>query len=349
MKIGIETDEHLCGKNLKACDAQLNAANEFFLSQGVELVVRCGDFHHRPSVGDSISSTGAVAEVGVNRTLQLTQEGVEVDFLLGNHDYASGQSHSLHIYAGIPKVRIYDAIAAGLHHSDEFWFAYLPWIWGNFDKYEFLEKPRDGMPNLFFAHLETSGAAMAPGQPCAPNAEHWQVTPGFLRSLPFDHYYLGHFHKRQEIVKGKGGYVGALLQQNFGEAGNPTGVEIYDTEKRVSTFHPINAAPKYVTYSITDRTEYQSISSELAGTTDKIRLRLECSTDEIPVRELTAAGVVVDEVYEATERLSRADIPQGALSDPAKLIEIWCAAQSPAIETQRVQKLQEVFSRHVSQ
>jgi len=75
---------------------------------------------------------------------------------------------------------------------------------------------------ILIAHCEMEGVEVNQGFHLTGG--HFQLTRTQLESIGVDKIALGHIHKRQ------GYYVGALLQQDFSEEGNPQGFEVVDIE-----------------------------------------------------------------------------------------------------------------------
>ena len=78
MKIANVADIHARGKDLEACRSQLAAMVAECVKRGVDLVTLAGDIFDKSNIGDTRSSTGAIAAVVIGAVAELTKHGIEV-------------------------------------------------------------------------------------------------------------------------------------------------------------------------------------------------------------------------------------------------------------------------------
>jgi DNA repair exonuclease SbcCD nuclease subunit len=141
----------------------------------------------------------------VEMVLTLTQEAIEVDIVVGNHDQWNRDGrHVLEAFGMWPQVHVHT------HRGTRGPFAFLPWYFGNESVEEALAT-LDGA-EILFAHLGVTGAWMN-------NLK--QDTNGFpidkLRGR-FKHVFLNHYHKPHEVEPGIHN-VGSPYQVDYSEAG----------------------------------------------------------------------------------------------------------------------------------
>lgn len=88
----------------------------------------------------------------------------------------------------------------------------------------FLKQYPEGMKKILLAHLPISGAKVGSG--FHPREE---ATLEDIQAEEWDLVLLGHYHRRQRLADNVW-YVGAPIQQDFGDEGNPDGFMVLDTE-----------------------------------------------------------------------------------------------------------------------
>jgi DNA repair exonuclease SbcCD nuclease subunit len=352
MKIANTADIHLRGKDLAACDAQLGALVYECIQRRVSLLTVAGDVFDRPGIGDNHASTGAIAEVAIRHIKRLTDAGVNVLVIPGNHDQGgAGSAPATNVLLGIPGV--YVVHEPGLTGSvcRDLVIVHIPWSWGAENAEQVIAKhvayavkSANGRKVVLLAHIQVVGARLSGSFCCDPAPGQWQVSRGFLESLPVDRFVLGDFHARQDLTGGRGGYVGALRQLTFGEEANPAGFEIFDTETGAAEWVELDAAPRYHSEMIAvcdDGRDHQFTTEGLNG--DNWRVRFDGNPDPVEVRRLEAAGVRVEIVVESQERIRRAEVPEGIADDNHALIGLWAASQNPPVDGDRLARMHRVL------
>ena len=337
MKIAICADIHARGKDLPALDAQLKAMTREVQKRGVSVLCIAGDVFDRASIGDSHASTGAIVKPMMDFVLELNGDGIDPIIIPGNHDY-SGPScrDALHVF---------DASSVLVPRGEDWndWRKWsdrmgltlitVPWMYEEnaeawiTDRIRRAKEAFVNMPSILVGHIRVTGGRMN-GNQTYDGTTGWTVSRAFLESLPVDHIALGDFHGRQELVPGKGGYVGALRQCNFGEEGNPAGFEIWDSETGVTEWVELDAAPKHRTVCCQPS---NIVPPERRGN-ELLRVRYEGGIPAASeIKAFEDLGAVVEVMVPAQERLTRAaEDVSGALSDPHRLYDIWGDAQTPA-------------------
>jgi len=347
MLVANTADWHIGGKDLEAAEAQLNALVEACDARMVHVLTIAGDVFERPNVGDNHGSTGAVAGVAVRAVKRLTDVGIEVIIVHGQHDQSGpGSAPATRVFQGMPLVRI--SQRARIVLVGDLSIACLPWCWEGGDPVAIIRDARIAIrPTMLLAHIQVIGGLMSKTFTCEAKPGQWQIKRGELAALPFDRYALGDFHKRHDLFNGRGGYVGALRQLNFGEAGNPAGFEIWNTETGEVEWIELDAAPRYRTVEIDSADAGGLLASESTTPGDNERLRVRLTGGQPvaaeDVRRLAAAGVSVEHVVERVERVQRAEVPAGIMNDPRGLMELWAANQVPPVEGERLARMLRVY------
>jgi DNA repair exonuclease SbcCD nuclease subunit len=336
MRTALTGDIHVCGKRLADCNAQLAAMVDQCAARKVEALYIGGDLFDRSSVGDNTASTGAVAAVPIRHIRALTEAGIRVVMIPGNHDMPGvGSADALHVFdgmAGVEVIRENTARADGV---------FIPWSWDPTRPIEetFPPMPADA-PAVLLGHLELVGAKMTGATCCEKKPGKWQVAREFLKALPIKHFALFHFHARQEVSTGRGGYIGALMQQGFGEEGNPAGFEIYDTDTGAVEWVELDAAPRYRTV------KSESANVKITPNANE-HLRVIFTGDTAPspeaIRRMESDGIRVEQVVAQEERVRRAEVPAGIADNPHGLIDLWTGTQNPVFERPRVDRMRRTF------
>jgi hypothetical protein len=351
MLIANTADWHLRGKDLDACNEQLATLVMECVNREVDLLCIAGDVFERSTIGDNHASTGAIAAVAIHAVKELTKHGISVIMLVGNHDQSgAGSADALHIFDRMENVMIIrnpQFVDVG-----PLTFYALPWSWyGNnaedYLKGQLLDAPTPRI-SLFLAHIQVIGSRMSGSFTCDPKPGAWQVSRAFLENLPVDHFALGDFHARQELVAGKGGYVGALRQCNFGEGGNvrltgmpydgnPAGFEIWDSERNTTEWVELGAAPKHITLKA-DGVDTKPLVESSGKWLTRIQYE-DMTPDPAEIARLESLGVVIEQILDRPERIARAAVPEGAINNPHALIDLWAGVQNPPIEQERLAEL----------
>lgn len=348
MKIALTADWHFRGKDLDAAALQLRGLIAACREHGVRDVCVAGDIFDAANIHDSNATTGRI----VSAILPLiAQSDLNWMMIPGNHDVRGvGQSDALEVFGALDNVMVvrrhgWAEIGNGVH-------AYcMPWDWSGASADDLLATmpgcPEQPAKTLLLAHVQVVGAKLNRFRTMEAGGT-WCVSRETLDRAGFDRICLGDFHARQELVAGRGGYVGALRQLSFGEEGNPSGFEIWDTEKNAVQYVPLPGAPEYFTREISDVGDLDAfLHSRKTGANYKVRFTDCFAPDRARIADIEAAGIIVEQVVEATERTSRAEaIPEGIIDDPIALLRLWASAQSPPVEGGDLQALIDLHNEH---
>lgn len=359
MRIATIADIHLEGKSLPDCETQFKALFRECKARGVETLLMAGDLFHKPNVGDNSASTGAVASVAVHGFLPFVEAHIPIYMILGNHDFAGvGSADALHLFDGMPGVSILRE--PGVFFLKDCNVHCLPWSWGktqhntgsSIEDLEYIctREESGSEPDILLAHVEIIGSSMG-STICKEKRGSYQLSIGDImaakvlsRTNPqsygtsdlFCHFALGHFHSRQDLTEGRGGYVGAFRQRNFGEEGNPAGFEIYDTETRETEWIALHAAPRYKTFVLNAGDPMPEISLD-----DNMKYRVQIHgyiEDRSEVKKLEAMGdmVTVENILPRPERTQRADVKPDIMEDPHELFRLWASNHIPPLSEEQI-------------
>jgi len=343
MIIATVADLHLRGKDLELTRQQLHEVAHQAQCRGVDLVNLAGDIFDRPDIGDKYASTGAIAEVANEFVAALVDSGMKAMMIAGQHDVAGvGSKDALHIFDN----RLVDDVGVVRGPRVIGNICYLPWEWSGKDAQKVLTKclEASGECDLLVAHVQVVGAKMGAGFCAKSKPGNWEVSRDFLASLPVRHFALGDFHARQEVVEGKGGYVGALRQLNFGEEGNPAGFEVWNSETDETEWVEIGIAPRYRTVEV--------LPGELPPKpAEGERLKIQYiggTLDHAEARTMEMLGAEVEHIVEREERIARAEVPAGIIDDAHGLIRLWAEQQTPAVEGERLEEMLRLYDSTVA-
>lgn len=347
MKIASTADWHIGLRDLAMEARQLSALASEIAARGVDLMLHAGDVYHRPNVAYGGASVGDVQSVVFEAMRDIALAAVQWPIIVaGNHDYdpehAPPQMLTVDEDTREARVIVRDGLAV----------IALPWAWNPARSAEAeiesllpLLPPRGaGVARALLGHVQVPGARYNAGAARTHGAcGAWELSRAFLESLDVDRVILGDFHARQPDLAGpgRGGYVGALMQGNHGEAGNPAGFEIWDTETGAVEWVELSEADRYETVEVRPgepipmarpgwRTRAQCV-----GWTPS---RAECHAPE-------ASGVRVQYAVEELERAARGgEIDAGAVAaDPHAIIRLW--AEHNGIDAERAAALIEAHDR----
>ena len=351
MKLAIIADCHANGRNLAAYSAQMEALAVECNRRGIGTILDAGDHFDRPSVGDNHASTGAVARAVLAAIDRLTERMVEYIAIPGNHDFSGvGSADALHVIESIRDVGIRHGSASEFDREhDRLSIMYLPWSYSGDDpeaELRFMMRSTDKW-DILLAHCEVGGGKMNNSKACDPRPGHWQLSRAFLEEITASgqvrHVALGHFHARQDLTTGHGGYVGALFQHSHGEEGNPAGLEVWDSVTGETEWVELDAAPKYRTIRVPiGEVPFYHLMTNLTDPRWITRVICEGEVDPVSVRQLEAAGVTVQQIVEPVERVRRAEIPAGILSDHRALMDLWGRSQKPPVDDGRLARMARV-------
>ena len=341
--IAMTADWHADGKTLEILRRQLAAMVSECNTRGVDLLCVAGDVFESSSIEDRHGSTGYIAR-GVIEELQKLQ--CRVLMIPGNHDAAgAGSADALHIFTERLTVGGCTVIHAPqwvICEDLDLDVLCVPWDWSGApfpDPWRQDDAPfRSDNKTLLLAHVQIGGAVMNGGHTCPDEPSKFQISRADLEALPFDRFALGDFHKRQDLTDGRGGYIGALRQCNFGEEGNPAGFEIWDTEAGDFEWIELDEAPRHKTWIMAPGDAPPPECPP--GWKYKVKLTGE-QPDYVLVRDLERDGCVVEINLDMVQRLTRASVPPNVINDPRALMALW--TESNDIGDERLARMLDVW------
>lgn len=243
MKILFFTDAHVghyrefdkAGSRLNRCLDAVQYVLHWALDNGIDAIVEGGDLIDRKNMVDF------TAYNKLYRMLEdywnLTGDWLPpIHCLVGNHNMATYDGVETNLTPLAQFVRIHSE--PRVVDFDECAIAFMPfrrrieqWMedWHN------LSKQVQGLnkPVVCMAHQEVKGAVTGTHRYIAQGGIEPAVLPG-----PFDYVVFGHYHKYQQVAN-RSWYLGALLQQDFGEEGNPQLFWVFDTEAMTWESHTV--------------------------------------------------------------------------------------------------------------
>lgn len=334
MKIGIIADLHARHKDFKDSQKELETAFRIGTERGVTVWLFAGDiFDVQNIIPDSRKTQVTVGDVVDSVKVPiLSLKGLPVYIITGNHDKDNDSSgDALTVLDGIEGVTVirtpqWITLPSSWDPDYEVQIFCLPWLWEGNPQRSIMENSRPNTGKLtrtgLLAHFQVKGAKLDNGY------EHqdgvYCISQDFLREeTTFDRFLLGDFHGRQEIDKGRGGYVGAPRQLGFGQAGHETGFEIWDTQANTAEFIELNHC---VRHEILEWRRGEAKPTPTVGMKSKVRaIEWEPSPSESEFAEGVDFTYQVRSVREAS-RLSGSEILKHA-NDPEAMLKIWAKAK----------------------
>jgi len=335
--IANSADWHARGKDLDALDRQLGALVNQTALAGCELHCVAGDIFDEPNIADSRASTGAIVEIVTKHVANAPFRWL---FIPGNHDVSgAGSVDALTCLDQFKNVTVMREAGVYSDHPARHIFSNivcLPWDWSGkttpAQAIRSIERHHaNGKPDILLAHVQRIGSRMSGRKVCEGGS--WAISDAELDAFKFDHLALGDFHHRHN------GYVGALRQLNHGEEGNPAGFELWYPDTNETKWIELNEAPRYRTVK-----SFSKDDIWVQGENEILRVQTigwVPSQSEVIAAEQAAPpnSFRVEPILEREERIQRAEVPQGAASDPAALINLWASTQTPPIEPMRIQRM----------
>ncbi len=242
MKISICADLHLNNNSYgKIIDDNLPIkisdnikSFKFFVDKSIENkvdeVVIAGDVYENHAPNNKVRNI-------FNCLVQeLLSKDIRVSILVGNHDSCMEHNAIDPLFGWNDKLRVVNDVKSEI--KDDINFLYLPHTKDIENKKTTFKNSlstikglaTEGGRNILFGHFAVSG--------CSNNDFHKHFnnqdpSAQDLDSLGFEAIFLGHFHKRNQIIDNKNiYYVGSLERQSFSEKDQEKGFCIYDTDTK---------------------------------------------------------------------------------------------------------------------
>ncbi len=230
MKIAVITDTHFGARN----DAEIFSEYFYRFIDGVFLpYLETHDIKTVLHLGDLVDRRKYINFKTLQRLRTrfmkaLQDRGIEVHFVLGNHDVFFKNTSELNsvteLFAGLDNLTIYSEPT--IIEFDGLELGLVPWInRSNYDDaIKFLETATS---EIIMGHFEIKGFEVIKGI----RFESGLTADMFKR---FEAVYSGHFHHKQE--KGNITYLGSPFQITFSDLGSTKGFHVFDTETREMEF-----------------------------------------------------------------------------------------------------------------
>ncbi len=230
MKVGVITDTHFGARN----DAEIFSEYFYRFIDGVFLpYLETHDIKTVLHLGDLVDRRKYINFKTLQRLRTrfmkaLQDRGIEVHFVLGNHDVffknTSELNSTTELFTGLDNLTIYSEPA--VIELDGLEIGLVPWInRSNYDDtIKFLETATS---EILMGHFEIQGFEVYKGV---------KFDSGLTRDVfkRFEAVYSGHFHHKQ--VKGNITYLGSPFQITFSDLGSTKGFHVFDTETREMEF-----------------------------------------------------------------------------------------------------------------
>lgn len=256
LRAGVRTDEH--GVNLRTLDFE-RAAREVidgWIAQKVDVAICAGDLYHS-SAPDERSRQFLGREL--NRFMVTRGKHLRKFIAsLGNHDAQALFDNPTAIGTAALALNQAEIVDRGLPRTiiiDDLALTVVPWMKSDEELYKTLAqiKTDPTKHNLLFLHVGLSElaefASMTPGTQT--------LTKSQLPLDRFDWIFSGHFHKHKVIPELRFTFIGSPERTSAAEIATPKGYLTYDTETKLTTFHPIKTRSWYTLGTI-DATDWDA-------------------------------------------------------------------------------------------
>ena len=254
MKAMIIADIHIKPENRNIVHDALKRAYNRAIEEKVTDVIFAGDQFDRHSIAPKTTSTGSLLQTFIapmDNFLAAT-EGTRVWAIRGNHDMAPPGHLDILQPIARQNPRFAYFTMPGVADVNGVRLLFLPWLSKKalgVDRFnqcigESIKffKAQEG-PKILIGHFDIAGAMVTDKYSIVGG--EFEMTRGQLGEIVADYYFIGHIHKRQALPIGdrilnQSGeknavvvhalHIGALIQHNHGETGNPTGAILLDTD-----------------------------------------------------------------------------------------------------------------------
>lgn len=329
-----------------------------------ERTARCvvpGDIYHKDVIGDSTHTPGEVIDFAKEQLFYHEDSRTEWDLLDGNHDreeFNRGSAllcmkdmRNINVYflptvVGIGRALLYMMPWAHRGHEEVTMRAVENMVNAHRDQDE-----RSGFPraHILCAHVRVLDIELPDGSEYSEDkAEGFMVRPEWIDNH-FDYCLLGDFHKRQEVIPGKGGYVGSLTQHTFKEEGYESGIEIVTIDEatlEISTEWLENPfARKHFTHEVTNLEEVHRIIDQRGLGTDFNRVKIKYMIDHTEesrqlwqqIQELCDKHSYIAKSSHAPVKLVELSVDVDTITgdDPEQAMDLWIDATKPTDQEQK--------------
>lgn len=328
MIVGGVADLHFTGKRWEEQSRLLRRCLDAMRSEGVEAVICAGDIVDNPKLLDRWAYPSTLAQAILD---PVREAGLPWYVSAGNHDETpSDQSPALAFLSACPLMHIAARGVEAHSLADDTSLVLLPWqsksdwaagrkgdsndaAWKDHCKSLLRSSvkslfAKDAKFKILAAHLEVEGSVATPYKILVPGSS-FVVRSEDVWASGADLVMLGHIHQRQ------GPYLGALWQNNYGEAGNPDGWLWANTKTGESRYVPLDAPKFWVVQADQYReADYRPCDQVriIAGRGTAQALSQKALGDNVEIR-------VLPESFKVTERVTGLS----PFTDPAVLLGVW--------------------------
>jgi len=234
-KAALFTDLHLGYKSnsqqfLTDCENYMDWFIQLAKTQGCDLVLFLGDFHHNRN-----NINIGTMDVSLRLLQRLNTQFDRVMFIPGNHDLYHKDRRTLNSVRYIEKFNNIQLINDQYTEGD---VTFVPWLIG--EEYKDMRKIRS---SYVMGHFELPHFKM--------NAMVEMPDHGELQATDFDNcglIFTGHFHKRQQ--KGNVHYIGNAFPHNYADAWDDERGAVILEWGQQPVYHNWLAAPRYRTLTL---------------------------------------------------------------------------------------------------
>ncbi len=367
------TDIHLKDTNLERKIPVLTWASNLAVSLAVDVVIDAGDLTESDHFAGRNNTPGAMVKAYKEAfSDHLAKYNIPVHHVRGNHDKKSAsRGSSLHCFAG-QNDWTWEDIGMEVfrpNKNEHYGVVFVPWMYpeeilGGHDpqvesidayRQRYLDVTSEKIKSLHHmlagdcaftilaAHCQVRGASLSASQLCKGD-EGLVLGPEVLEL--FNDLHLGDIHMRQEILKGRGGFTGALSQEGFDEEGNPSGVEVVTVDDNGPVereWHECPVASRYCTTVIEEPEEAAALSSPSPNTIARLRYAHDGSEKAAAIaavlEPLARQGFLIDPQWNMARKEARTDERLEKLDDPFAALDYYCKAYS--VQGERRQGLHE--------
>ena len=345
-KFAVIADLHIRGSDLKATGDALLIVEHELKKRKVDTLFIAGDVFDKATIGDSGYPAPTVGKLFNDFLSVVRYNRTDVVVINGNHDFAGpGRTSAIELFNRdiILHTEVSCSTIKGLNYIP------IPWRWGEAmePQYKtimsFIEEQK---PSLIVGHCNIQNQAYRPGKFHEQKDDFkcsWEMSEKFARELkklcPVVRF--GHYHKRSEF------FVGGIREMNFGEEGNPCGMEVYSETpsgfdmEYVSWESPV----KHKTFRYKNPSKFPVIS-EL----DFDKVRVVCDgwkPNPFEKEEFIRSGGVV-EVQNFDDEAKRVIVPvmtdKAKDASPREMIQIWHESKGGQLSVD-LNALQKEFDR----
>lgn len=328
MKCAFIGDIHARGTDLDRTAGALQQAMDLSIDCGMRIL--SGDLFDRFNVADREASVGTVYHHVINAI------GRDCIAIIGNHDIAgAGQRDALEPLGEVLDVKREPELQITVDGTA---ILFIPW--GKHPDEQLLDETgmgawKNAKRRAIVAHCDIDGALTNTDRMMVGGS--FSLDKNWIRSLNADIVALGHIHKRQDLKLGSvwGGYLGSLVQCNFGEGfcavpgqereHQPQGFLVWDTESNSIEWRNVQAARFW-----TVPTEWYADFHDQIPEGDRVKIKGKTRPAEMP------AGVQFEPVLEADIRESRTTGIE-ADESPESLLQHWHSATQCKVDQVKLQ------------